>query len=374
MFQVGIDGFILSQSAELFHPSNESLINSCAYSYSRCLEDLAFCLVYADKILKYGDLRPPLDAKGYSVPNLLAEIQSNEESILGQFLVDKDIHGDQLLEDPYHKQEIVRDLKTLEQCVRSQHQPRYKEWMAREASIYFGEDKSVFEENTKPSEYKYETTVKYHTDREIQDSIEQDVVQVLDSALLDTPKGSSRLYSAGSRKEFITRNMLTLVTIMRAYELAATRNNLWRMPHVTRACLGFQQRTKNQGDLRRIVVRHALYQALRYTEKDFPESIIRNLFDLRSFPIPKKIRELLNDLLIITADEGKEARARNLIREIKQVALVPDSEQDSFVIERRNTFRELDKTKPKEYDELLCHEFPVLGTNRNNKHFFIPTH
>jgi len=373
VFQVGVDGFILSQSADLLHPSNESLINSCAYSYGRSLEDLAFCLVYSDRILKYGSLRPPVDKNGYGAPHLLAEIEDNERGLLGEFVVDRDIHGDQLLADPDHRAQINRELRTLEQCVISEYQPRYKEWLVREASIYFGRDESVFADKTDPSEYIYETTVRYHTDRELQDSIEDGVISILDSALPSTPRNENRVYSRKSRTEFITRNMLTLVTIMRAFDLAAGRNSLWRMPHITRACMGLQQ-VKHQADLRLIVVCHALNRALLDTHESRPESIVRNLCDLRNEEGPKRIRELLNDrdLLILSVDKGKEEKARNLIREIKQAAEVPNFEPDPVLFNRRRALRDLRDTKPGKYEKELVRVFPLLRTNRDSKHFFFP--
>ena len=71
MFEVGIDGFILSQSADLVHPANEPLIRSCAYSFRRSLEDLAFCLVYADKITEVMVTCGPPGAGEYGAPYLL---------------------------------------------------------------------------------------------------------------------------------------------------------------------------------------------------------------------------------------------------------------------------------------------------------------
>ena len=266
MFEVGIDGFILSQSADLVHPANEPLIRSCAYSFRRSLEDLAFCLVYTDKITEIMvTCGPPEVRAEYGAPYLLTEIERNENGLLGQFVVDPDVHGNQLLADPDRSEEIIAELRTLERCVRSQYQPRYMEWLAREAAIYLGSDESVLETRADPSTYVYETTIPYHTHKGIQDSISEVVVSVLDRALPNTPANSNRNYSIGARKEFITRNMLTLVTIMKAYELSAERNKIWRMPHITRACIRFQQRAEHQFDLRRIIVRHALYQALSET-------------------------------------------------------------------------------------------------------------
>jgi hypothetical protein len=195
VFQVGIDGFILSQSADLIHPANERLIRSSAYSFRRSLEDLAFCLVYADRILKYGELRPPRDTSEYGAPHLLAEIERNESGLLGQFVVDRDIHGNQLLSDPHRSEEIITALRTLERCVQSQHQPMYMEWLAREAAIYLGNDESVFETRSDPSTYVYETTVPYHVHRKIQHSISEAVVSVLNQALPSAPAGSNRNYS-----------------------------------------------------------------------------------------------------------------------------------------------------------------------------------
>jgi hypothetical protein len=59
------------------------------------------------------------------------------------------------------------------------------------------------------------------------------------------------------------------------------------------------------------------------------------------------------NLLVMTAHDGEEARTRKLIREIKQAALAPDAEQDSIVINRQCTLRELNTTKPEKYENSL---------------------
>jgi hypothetical protein len=367
MFQIGIDGIILSQSAELLRPVDEGMLHSCAFSYRRCLEDLAFALVYADKILKYGSLRPTLDPTEYKAPHLFAKILERDSGILDQLYVDQDIHGDQLLQDRKHRDGIVHDMQLLEESVRSElDQPRFKEWLMREAAMYFGSHGSVFEKQHDPAEYQYADTVRYHTNREIQSSVGDDVIKILDSALPKTPKNLPDAYSDGARREFITRNMLSLVTIMRAYELSATRNGFWRMPHVTRACIRFLDLRKSQLELRQVVVRHTLYAAL--ARSDSRDSVIESLCDLRNQPEPKAIRELLGnaDLLVLNADEAKEETARTLIARINSLSPNQESSgQDAFVMHKwHSTLRELAVPTWTKYDDKLFRVFPELKPDR----------
>ncbi len=378
MLQIGIDGFIFSQTSELVRPVNERLLHSCAYSYRRCLEDLAFALVYSDKVLKYGSLRPPLDSNKYSVPDLLNAINEADACILGDFPVDKDIHGDQLIAERSHSEGIIRDLRLLEESVRSESdQARFKEWLARESDMYFGWDESVFEEKRDPAEYLYGTTVPYHMNRKIQDSIAEDVIKILDSALQNAPKNLPDRYSDGARREFVTRNMLTLVTIMRAYELSAFRNGFWRMPHVTRVIIGFRDLRKRIGrqlDLRRIIVRYTLHQALAETPSDSRESVIKNLCELRNEKYPKAIRELLStaDLCVLNADEAQEEAAGTLIAEINRSSIpVPEPDRDTFVIKRQSTLRELGAVKWATHEDELFRVFPELKTDYDNKYTFV---
>ena len=86
------------------------------------------------------------------------------------------------------------------------------------------------------------------------------------------------------------------------------------------------------------------------------------------------IRELLNSsgLLEAAADERKEESARNLRREIMQVAPVTDGEQDSFVINRRSALRELQSVTWPAYEEQLFRASPVLKTERDSRCFSFP--
>ena len=382
MFQIGIDGFILSQSAELLRPVNEAdeaMLRSCAYSYRRCLEDLAFALVYADKVLKYGELRPAEDPGKNKVRHLLDEIHRRDSGILGEFKVDEDIHGDQLLKNEDHRAAISHDLRLLEKAVRStSSQCRFKEWLAREAAVYFGDKACVFREEPNPADYQFATTVPYHEDRPIQDSIPKDVVTLLNSALPDTPKTVWQAYSDGARREFIARNMLTLVTIMRAYELSAARRGLLRLPHVTRAWvrfLGLGNRSESQIDLRDIVVRHALHAALTETGINSRESLIKNLCKLRNEEPFKTVREVLGnaDLLVLNGEQAKEKAARDLIDEIKGLSRIKEpSERDAFTIEQSSALREFAKTNVPMYKELLFGVFPELNTAHACETVFIP--
>ncbi|MGA2740818.1 MAG: hypothetical protein ABSG65_25695 [Bryobacteraceae bacterium] len=273
----------------------------------------------------------------------------------------------------------MHGLRRLEQSVRGSEsdQCRFKEWRAREAAMYFGSHESVFKKERDPANYRYADTVQYHKERGIQDSVPEDVITILDSALPKTPKGLRRPYSHGARREFITRNMLSLVTIMRAYELSAIRDGFWRMPHVTRACIRFLDLgnpIENQLELRSIVVRHALYAALADTRTDSPESVIDALCDLRNGKGPRAIRELLRTegLLALSADKAKEKAARTLIAKINSLSPVRESfEQAAFAIKWHSTLRALAENKWDKHDEQLFRVFPDLKPSGDRKYIFM---
>jgi len=376
MFRIGIDGIILSQSAELIYPVDEAILHDCAPSYRRCLEDLAFAIVYAEKILKNPFLRPTDDPQTFSAPHLLREIELRDQSILGELPVDPDIHGDQLLVIQDYRKEISKDLRLLEECVRTKpDQERFKEWLVREATLYFGKRPSVFEEKADPSEYEYGTKEGhgYHTNRELQSSISADVISILDAELPTSPRGQRDLYSHGARVEFITRNMLSLVTIMRSFDLSASRHDLWRLPHVTRACIGLQ-RLRNAGHqlrLRHVVVRHALYHALRDTPNDSPESLITNLCDLRQAPGIRVIREMLlsSGLFARGDDKAMEEAARQFNMNIQQISPSSISESDSVVLAKHSALRQFREVDQREYEKQLYDVFPQLKPGRGREFF-----
>jgi len=376
MFRVGIDGIILSQSAELIHPVNEEILRRCAHSYRRSLEDLAFAIVYGEKILKNGSLRPTDDPGTYSAPRLLFDINGRDPSILDELPNDGDSWGTVLLEKPEHRKGISNDLRLIENCVRSEEdRERFIEWLVREAAYYFGKDNSVFEEQEDPAAYIYGHDPKrpYHTDRELQGSIADDVISILNARLPQSPHGYRDTYSLGARVEFITRNMLSLVTIMRSFELSAGRHDLWRLPHVTRASIRLREigSSRHHLELRGFVVSHALFHALKNTPNHAPESLIANLCDLRADPKISEIRELLRFAaqLTHTSDEAREEGARKLNLEIKRINLSPASEKGELVLARQSALRELRTIHQQDYEDKLEHVFPQLKPGRRPGEF-----
>jgi len=376
MFQIGIDGIILSQVAELIHPVNEDVVHRCKYSYKRSLEDLAFAIVYGQKILKSGSLRPTNDPKTYSAPHLLSDIDRSDSSILDNLPKDDDLFGTRLLEKPEPRTDISEDLRVLEDCVRSDDdKQRFIEWLVREATLYFGKDDSVFEEKENPADYVYGHDPKYpyHTDRELQGSIAHDVISILDAQLPRSPKGYPDPYSRGARVEFITRNMLSLVTIMRSFELSADRHDLWRLPHVTRACIRLRE-TRTSGHhlkLRGFVVSHALFHALKRTPIDMPKELILNLCDLRADPKIADIRQLLGSVgqLAHSNDPARDQAAREINRKINSIDLSSNSEEGALTLAERSALRELRSIDKQEYEDKLFHVFEQLKPVRPQRGF-----
>jgi hypothetical protein len=167
--------------------------------------------------------------------------------------------------------------------------------------------------------------------------------------------------------------MLSLVTIMRSFELSADRHDLWRLPHVTRACIRLREigSSRHHLELRGFVVSHALFHALKHTPSHSPESLIVNLCDLRTDPTIAEIRELLISAgqLSRSGDGAREQQARDLNRKIKLINLGPASEVGELVLAGQSALRELRMIDQQEYEDKLFHVFEQLIPVRHHREF-----
>jgi hypothetical protein len=225
----------------------------------------------------------------------------------------------------------------------------------------------LFQEDLDPDEYEFEVIRPYYKHRPLQNSLGSKATDTLVGFLPKTPPKSRDRYALNALREFATRNVLSLITIMWESNLFAKKNNSWRVPHVLRALVREQSfgvgKFDQQKYLRNIMVQHALATALRHIQTSTKEDIVTVLMNQRGDYPFKEVRKILKEenVVLLSDDPSDEEKAQRVLRMINSHAS-QDSHQDSIQLKKdRSTLRELRTISAPEYAAALYHVFPVLG-------------
>ena len=368
-FTLIVDGMIINSVGELLFEDRETkpIQSRCATSYKRSLEDLAFAVVYATRLVTTKDFRPSLtkaDQQGQVVAARLGEIceQRKYPSHIGD---------GRLLQREDTRNNIQEDIRRFGKLVESRRYEHYFwDYMLREGTKHLGENDTVFQDDFDPGKYEYHVGRPYYQYRELQDDL-GDATNILAGYLPKHPQNGEDPYAENALREFVSRNVLSLLTIMwEGYEVAKLQGSA-KMPHVLRALVGSdrtmdQASTQNQGLLRDFAVEHALIASLKTRRADNRDSLLAALLDIRDdFPF-KQIREVLDRYKLIHIEPGKEREvaARHAHKELKRLVATPYLQSDRVQFMDWSAIRAVDGRRSRLYEEELYRVFPELAPTR----------
>jgi DNA-binding winged helix-turn-helix (wHTH) protein len=363
-FNLIVDGMIINSVAELLHDDSETrpIRPICCASYERSLEDFAFALVYASRIVTSKDFRPSVTSQDQPGKELAVRLGE----ICEQGIYPPEVAGGRLLHNEAGYERIRADIRKFAQCVAIPEWTRYfRDYMVREASKHLGVDSSIFQEDSNPDNYKFRVVRPYYQNRPLQNSLGSTATDTLVSFLPKTLRNSKDRYAPNALREFATRNVLSLITIMWESNVFAEKTRAWRLPHILRTLVRQQSsgeaKTSQQKYLRDIVVQHALVTALKHLRSSTKGSIVTILMNQRDEYPFKQVRKILEreHLVFWSPDPKNEERARDVLRAINsKSSQQPD--QDRFRLEDRLALRRLGTASGKEYEAELYRVFPEL--------------
>ena len=368
-FTLIVDGMIINSVGELLFEDRETkpIQSRCAASYKRSLEDLAFAVVYATRLVTTKDFRPSLtkpDQQGQVVAARLSEIceQRKYPSHIGD---------GRLLQKEETRNSIKEDIERFAKLVEHrQYEHYFRDYMLREGTKHLGESVTLFQEDFDPGKYEYHVGRPYYQYRELQDAL-GDATPILAGYLPEHPPSGTDPYAQNALKEFASRNVLSLLTIMwEGYEVAKIQGSA-KMPHVLRALVGSdritdQGGTQSQGLLRDFAVEHALITVLKNRRADNRDNMLASLLDIRDdFPF-KQIREVLDRYHLIHIEPGKEREvaARHVHKELKRLVATPYVQPDKVQFMDLSAIRAVDGMRSRLYEEELYRVFPELTPAR----------
>lgn len=368
-FTLIVDGMIINSVAELLFEdqATDGIRRGCAASYERSLEDLAFATVYAHRLVTSKDFRPSIvtpDQPGQEVAARLGKI-------CDQRAYPSEITDGRLLQSGTTREGIRADIQRLAKCVADKHSVHFfRDYMVREAAKHLGTHDTVFQEDFDPDKYKFDVARPYYMDRELQNELGT-ATDTLVGFLPKSPQNTKDPYATNALREFATRNVLSLITIMWESDVFAEKTGAWRMPHVLRALVvrkRFSDRagTQRQQLVRDLVVEHALATALEHMRRKSRSNIMAALLELRDEYPFKQIRELLNQTHMMFVEPGpkREENARQVLRQLKTLTASAIASPDNLRLVHRSALRTSDRSMADRYEDDMYRVFPELRPNK----------
>jgi DNA-binding winged helix-turn-helix (wHTH) protein len=373
-FTLVVDGMIINSVSELINsdPETESIRETCGASYERSLEDLAFATVYADRLITGKDFRPSLTTPDQPGQELAARLGE----ICDQRAFSAKITDGHLLRDEVPWTGIRDDIRRFSQCLADRHTRHYfRDYMAREATKHLGTDLTLFQDDIAPAEYRFNVKRAYYTDRQLQDELGS-ATDVLVSFLPDTPRNSTDRYATNALREFATRNVLSLITIMWEGQEYAKDKGARRAPHILRALVEMKKSkdhgsTQHQEIARDLVVEHALKIALRSRQEKNRHNIVGVLLNLRDDYPFKQIRKVLNEAHVELMEPvpKNEKAVLKIMKQLKALTGSAPVGSDKVRLARDTAVRALGGNISGEYVDELLRVFPELAaSHRRDRH------
>jgi hypothetical protein len=370
-FILSVDGIIINSVGELlFDTVEERVIRECRRSYERSLGDFAFSVVYGSQIRSKWR---PITAAGTTASK---EPGARAISLLPNGLydfepLDEDLRNGAILQNGDGREQVRKYIGCIPICLQSQFFAGLcKDLLVRESENFLGEDDSLFKKAKHYSDYHFgKNYYRHDLVEEIPALLGAPAITTLVGFLPTSPKkglGGKRKdkYSESALVQFLSEVVLTHFTTMYEFEKISQRQETWRVPYALRAEVTRQlSQTQMQRQLRNIVVRHALRYALsKVSDAEEKAEIVSMLVAMRGIRPFVEIREMLGELVVLEADETKEARAIKLIQEIYSAGYENDNERrDSLSMIRNSVLRELgSEIQQGEYKSFLHRLFPTL--------------
>jgi len=367
-FELVVDGIIINSVSELIYddPATTAIRKACSASYERSLADLAFAIVYANRLVTGKDFGASLTIRNQPGQELAARLRE----ICEQRAYPSEITDGHLLRDEETRNGIREDMRRFSQCMADRRNTEYfRDFMLREGTKHLGIDDSVFKEDKAPGDYKFDVVRPFYTNRQLQDGLGR-ATDMLMSFLPKTPPNSTDRYATNALREFVTRNVLTHITIMWEGEEYARGARARRAPHVLRSLVTMKRSddlagTQHQEIVRDLAVEHALTTALSGRHERNRHNIVGFLLGLRDDHPFKEIRELLNKhhLILIEADREKEIAAQIVLKQLKTL-IASSTRPDNVHLGPDTAIRAIGDYGTQGYKYQLYRVFPELKPKR----------
>lgn len=382
-FKLVVDGMIVNAAADLLFPQQETYETRrrCRDFYLRSLEDFAFAVVYGSKVITSESFRPRISAPsepGVELVGLLGELYE-------PYKPDEKILKGALLNDARSREWIAADIRSLGQSLTEVITlPFFGGWMIRESQKHLGTHPSLFRDDLPPEKYEFDVSKEtpYYEDRVLQGVLDDTALDILVGYLPKAPVPGADAYALPALKEFVSRNALSLITIMWEYDLSARQQKAARLPHAVRAIVtqrSVDSAAPQQALLRDIVVRAPLLKALQRIGPRSKPSLIIALLDLRDAQPFKEMREVLEheDLLVMEptwvlepesektgslSRNRREQRAERVLKLISGSTTLAPEQQDPFLLARRAALRRLGRVRASTYESEVLRIFSELAT------------
>lgn len=365
-FSLVVDGMVIDAVCELlkYDDSMISVINQAHRTYKRCIEDFAFALVYGTSVITNSNIvNVDNDPRRYSRRWLISQLGD-----LWQIhLPGPDLIRGAILKTKVHRPKLVQSMEAVSRCIERDGWA-FRDWLSGEITRHLGDHPSLFEERRRPEDLEFRSPVmKYYTDADLQGLLTERAMDRLVRYMMTDTVNRPQQYPVATLREFLTRNVLALVTIMHENDESARRRKATRLPHLLR-CLTQQEvilstATPQQVALRSLTVQHALAFVLSHIEDIHRETLISQLLNLREIHPFKKIREILQDSGLFlsnprASDEPKAAAVhRRILHLVTHDRLVPDNVLPAEHAAIRQLWTGVDAI---EYQRRLYSVFPAL--------------
>jgi len=384
-FVLSVDGIILNAAAELLLGSvNEMAIRKCQSIYRASLEDLAFAIVCGSKLTtKWQPQGGVQSERETSLPPEVKVVEDQGGELLARLPVGiycPDTYDDQfrnsaVLQDEFGRGQITQYVRSLSEVVRSPGTLNLcREWLIREAEVYLGDHPSLFEESDNPTAAHFGRNY-YESEflSEIPHLLGEDNLSKLISFLPQSPERDVPLngrdqYARSAIRQFVLQNILTHIVVMYEYERSVEAAGVHRLPFVLRGAIKkhWSGRYVQQRNLRRLVVRSALNEALRESQDAYTRLELLDALALVRDQAPfASLRARLGALKLLTMrpNEKNELAAQALIAEINGKEEGSGAETVHWgrnELIGHGIVPQVPRTSPDEYVRRLYESFPEL--------------
>ncbi len=334
-----VDGITMQHCGELLFDSALTVSNRTTNHevYERSLEDLTFALVYGSQVSVSGSV-PEIGPEGHrEAPGkvLIKELGNRFIAVEGK---------DVMRPEDYIKAGIVRiELEKDIGCVDNaiyQSQEFWRAWITREVPINLGDDDSLKDENISPKQLRYDKSLEYIYDPDLQRGISEETINTLLGWISSDPRTKNK--SSLALREFVCRNLVTHLAINRWYEYAATTGQWpagFRLPYGTRSAI-FRLRSEKEIEPIQATIddlsRFTLYDAIKHKDKPYRGDIIGRLAGFRTLKYYRRLREHIQKLMSIILEEpnqkGREAACGKIVQAVRK--LIRQAQPEKMILFR----------------------------------------
>jgi hypothetical protein len=364
---------LVNQVLELLGEDEQttSIRSACHLSYRQCLADFAFAVVYASSFYTAKTFRASLSSpKGTDNGPLNILEGLRRDFVFPQYLRHRAILKP-IPEMARARRGIEIHLGIVSQAIMSpRHFPFYRDWTVREATLYLGEDSTLYTTTVSADHLKYNVDVPYPRESHLQQLVLRDAVLRLVTAIRSSLGSRAEEMTQLALEEFVTRTVLGLVSAMWERDLAAEPAKIWHVPHVARSIIKLQSvnHISYQRHLRFLIVTHALHFALKHIGKYNRGDLVPALLAMRGIEPFKQIREILADdgLLIMSPSVEQEVKALKRLEQIRELTIQGGASQDQVRLAQNAALREIDQVSADDFERRLCGVFPELDPRASN--------